>query len=158
MIFDDGYTPKTNTTTLKKIEYEVNENGCWICTSHKRDRAGYAVVRRGGVSPQRLHRYVYQLINGPLTSNQVVMHTCDTPPCFNPEHLKVGTHADNVQDKVAKNRHCVGVENGSAKLTEADVIAIRADSRSHIEISKSYGVNRATIGQIKRGETWKHLI
>ncbi|WP_186314480.1 HNH endonuclease signature motif containing protein [Bacillus pumilus] len=115
------------------------------------------MIRRGGKAPQRLHRYVYQLINGPLESHQVVMHMCDNPSCFNPVHLEVGSHADNVRDKVQKNRQCRGMNNGSSKLTEEEVITIRQDTRSHIAISKDYNVNRATIGQIKRRETWTYL-
>jgi hypothetical protein len=158
MLYDDGYIPKHKFTRVRNIEYSVNESGCWVCTSHRQDAAGYTVIRRGGTAPQRLHRYVYQLENGPLTSDQVVMHICDNPPCFNPEHLKVGTHADNVHDKVNKGRHCVGTENGSTKLSDEDVLSIRKDTRSHTSIAKDYEVGRATIGQIMRGETWKHLI
>ncbi|MCY9274574.1 HNH endonuclease [Bacillus haynesii] len=157
MIFDDGYSPKHKFVRVRDIEYKVTESGCWECSSHRRDEAGYTVIRRGGKSPQRLHRYVYQLINGPLESHQVVMHVCDNPSCFNPGHLRVGSHADNVKDKVQKDRHCKGETNGSSKLTEEEVAAIRKDTRSHIAISKDYNVNRATIGQIKRGETWTHV-
>ncbi|WP_418134573.1 HNH endonuclease signature motif containing protein [Bacillus velezensis] len=157
MIFDDGYIPKRKSVRVRDIEYEITKEGCWECSSHRRDDAGYTVIRRGGRAPQRLHRYVYQLINGPLESHQVVMHKCDNPSCFNPDHLEVGSHADNVQDKVQKNRQCRGVTNWSSKLTEEEVIAIRQDTRSHIAISKDYNVNRATIGQIKRRETWTYL-
>ena len=48
------------------------------------------------------HRFVWQLINGPIPDGHCVLHKCDTPACVNPEHLFVGTHSDNTRDMIKK--------------------------------------------------------
>ena len=54
---------------------------------------------------QRAHRVAYQLTHGPIPAGQVVMHSCDNPPCVNPKHLSAGTLADNARDRSAKGRN-----------------------------------------------------
>lgn len=51
------------------------------------------------------HRWVWEQVHGPIPEGMVVMHTCDNPPCVNIEHLRLGTHADNQHDKMAKGRY-----------------------------------------------------
>lgn len=80
---------------------------------------GYGSIRKqeGGVKKQYLaHRLSYAEVNNvELVREQVVMHSCDVPNCFNPRHLSVGTHADNSRDKVSKGRQAKGVGNGQYK-------------------------------------------
>ncbi len=62
------------------------------------------------------HRAAYSLFNNEeLCAEDVIMHTCDNPNCINPNHLKKGSHNDNVQDRVNKNRSAVGEANGNYK-------------------------------------------
>lgn len=101
------------------------------------------------------HRLSYEIYNNvELTSDQIVLHSCDIPNCVNPNHLKIGTHEDNVQDKVNKDRQAKGVKNGRSKLTESDVINIRESDKSNKELGILYGVNRRTIYSIKKNITW----
>lgn len=61
----------------------------------------------------RLHRFMYEIThNVVLSPDDIICHHCDTPNCINPKHLFLGTHADNVADKVSKGRQAKGTENG----------------------------------------------
>lgn len=94
------------------------------------------------------------------------MHVCDNPACVCPYHLVCGTHKDNVQDCVKKGRSKHFKENGffgqkhkMAKLTDEDVLAIRKIDRSQSleEISNRFGVSKATVCNILKRKSWKHL-
>jgi len=95
-----------------------------------------------------------------LNSPLCVCHSCDNPPCFNPAHLFVGTHADNSSDMVSKDRQAKGEENGSHKLTAEDVIEIRrrlALGQSQDHIATCFGVTQRVISLISRGLAWTHV-
>ena len=88
----------------KKFFFEnikKNEKDCWIWQARK-DKNGYGImwVKKAIKS----HRYSYELHKGKIINDLLVCHHCDNPPCVNPDHLFLGTHYDNAQDKVRKNR------------------------------------------------------
>lgn len=83
--------------------YIVDEvTGCWIWTGG-RSRDGYGKVKRYRKTI-RAHRMFYEYHTGPIPEGLVVMHSCDTPLCVNPKHLKCGTHLENEEDKDRKGR------------------------------------------------------
>lgn len=92
-----------------------------------------------------------------------VRHTCDNPRCINPEHLLLGSHQDNVDDKVSRQRQIKGRDVHTAKLTDEDVIYIRSVYKSHHKqygccaLGRLYGVCNTTINKIVNNKTWKHL-
>ena len=89
-----------------------------------------------------------------------VCHTCDNPQCINPDHLFLGTNYDNVLDKLKKGRHRTirGSARSDAKLTEADILEIRASSGvSQQKLADKYGVHQVLISKIKKGERWGHV-
>lgn len=141
----------------KEIVYEIDENRCWICTSHARSRDGHVSVIRDGVR-QILHRYFYKIYKGDFDESLIVRHTCDIPFCINPDHLVLGTHKDNVQDRVLRDRSAKGVNNGRSKLTEIEVLEIFNDKNTPItHLAKKYKVDRKNIRNIKNQITWKEL-
>lgn len=139
-----------------KINFSVHKNGCWVC-SLPVNSAGYPTTAAGGTI-STVHRYIYQSIHGPLPDWVVVRHKCDNKRCIKPTHLEAGSLADNVNDRVKRGRSAVGVRNGRAKLTENAVRVIRAlEEISITALSRSFGVDRKTIRQVRQGKTWRHV-
>lgn len=136
----------------KKITWLVTDNNCWECNSHKPSNNYPQFYKNGKIV--RLHRHVYEECFGEIPKGLVVRHKCDNTFCINPEHLELGTHKDNINDKVKRNRQAKGEKNGSAKLTKEQVLQIRNDNRMGKEIAKDFNVSRATISQIKNKITW----
>jgi len=95
----------------------------------------------------------------------VAMHTCDTPLCVNPQHLRVGTVDENNADRDRKNRNAKGMRNGvhtqhNTKLTVNDVHEIRkllAAGVYQADIARKFNVNQTTISEIHRKKTWAHV-
>lgn len=134
-------------------------DGCWEWKGYKRP-GGYGEAYFGS-KPNRerilAHRLAYEVMIEPPPADLVVCHKCDNPSCVNPDHLFLGTVADNTRDRDAKGRQARGERNGPAKLTEAQVKAIRRDPRMNRVIAKDYGVFETTISSIKHRKTWKHV-
>lgn len=125
------------------------------------NRAGYGVISvKGppGAVSALAHRMTWILEHGPLSRDVAICHRCDNRRCRELSHLFAGTLADNNQDMYEKNRYAVGAMLPQTKLTEDQVRAIRKDTRTQVVIAKDYPVSDRTIGEIKRGEIWKHLL
>ncbi len=108
-----------------------------------------------------VHRLIWIILHGPLTRHQFVCHHCDNPPCCNPNHLFLGTQADNLQDAARKGRMASGERNGWSKLTESEVKEIRRALRdktsSQISLARKYHVSDTHIVRIKRNIVWKQV-
>jgi hypothetical protein len=145
---------------MAKVEKSQGD-GCWIWTGGKTSR-GYGSISVNNVN-FRVHRVAYELFVGKIPEGMVVMHTCDVPVCVRPDHLLIGTDADNVRDMDAKGRR--GITKGEsvfgAKLTEAKVLEIRklyaAGGVSHRKLAEQFGVNTTAIGLIVTRKTWRHI-
>lgn len=135
---------------------------CWVYVAGA-NRGIYGQFQVGGKgSPTVLaHRYSYEQAVGPIPKGMIVLHSCDNPRCVNPRHLSVGTHRDNTQDMIAKDRHARqaprGEASGVAVLTEGDVRMIRASTESNKTIATRLGVATNTIRSVRIGRTWGHI-
>lgn len=91
---------------FEKIERKPN--GCWEWLGARKP-TGYGVFSRTDRSAVRAHRWAYEEFVGPIPAGMSVCHRCDNPPCVNPDHLWLGTQADNVHDMIKKGRGGWGV-------------------------------------------------
>lgn len=141
--------------TIGKLEYEIDQTtGCFICTSHHTTKKYECPVLRINNRTIRAPRYVYAITKGDIPDGYVIRHTCDNPSCINPDHLIVGTHADNVADCVSRNRNAVGEAHGRAKLTKIDVISIYFSKYTKTSLAKKYNVDRKIISHIWNKKLW----
>lgn len=149
-------------------------SGCLLWTGNYHAH-GYGRTNMGRRGIVLAHRLAWELTFGPIPDGLCVLHRCDNPPCVNPNHLFLGTKADNSADMVAKGRSCAGdrqgmrrhpecvprgERNGQARLAEADVIAIRAaraTGQTEREVAARFGVSPSLVGCIHRRERWRHI-
>jgi hypothetical protein len=129
-------------------------SGCWLWTACL-DKRGYGKVKANS-KYEAAHRLSWKLHRGD-TNGLHVCHKCDTPACVNPDHLFLGTNLENHQDSSRKGRSSRGEKRSNAKLTSDQVIAIRDDPRTLMEIAADYGMHFAYISLIKARKRWGWL-
>lgn len=158
---DRKKAPPTRGELVSSLMRRCNKTeSCWLWTGAKVRGYGSINVRgRGAVIVPRLS---YELFIAAIPPGMFVCHTCDTPACLNPEHLFIGTPADNVHDMVVKGRRCApelpkGEAHHATSLTEDDVMAIRKSCSARKDIAARYGVSVSTIRNILTGRTWAHV-
>lgn len=143
-------------------------NGCWewqraLCH-------GYGLTTINGKS-QRANRVALEFRLGRRLGQLHALHHCDNRKCCNPDHLFPGTNNDNRLDAIAKGRSFFGVKGAqpwtvgskhhNAKLTESDVITIRAlrakKAVSGTQLCASYGITKSHLSRIIKRVRWAHL-
>jgi hypothetical protein len=148
---------------LARVEFEPN-TGCWLWSGAP-GAGGYGVIRFDR-RYQKAHRVSWALHRGFMPPREIkVCHKCDTPACVNPDHLWLGTQADNVADMVAKGRQRgvtrYGTANPVSRLTEEAVWVIRniidIGVVSQNEIARRWGVSPMTISRIANWQMWPHV-
>lgn len=149
-----------NLQALLEKSQPVPESGCFIWDGYVNEK-GYGRTQFEG-KLWLAHRLAWKFAYGICPDDKMVCHKCDIPSCINPEHLFLGTAAENNEDRDRKGRwtHNKGEKHGMAKLTESDVIDIRQCLKDGIEletIAAGWGVTKSMIGLIKNGRNWKHL-
>ncbi|MET3229451.1 UNVERIFIED_ORG: hypothetical protein ABIC54_001625 [Burkholderia sp. 1263] len=129
------------------------------------DPKGYPVAYLAGKT-RRVARYIYAVSRGiphDFIDGLTIRHTCDNPACFNEKHLLAGTDAHNIADRTRRKRTATGERSGNAKLSDADVIAARAEyvryDREHGSgaLARRYGVTQAMMLRAIVGDAWAHL-
>ena len=150
---------------FRRYVVERGPNECWEWTGAR--SSGYGELAMPGTYPAKAHQLAWEAANGPVPDGLWVLHRCDNPPCVNPAHLYVGTHADNMRDMRERGRHWYrvnpdnilrGERTGAAKLTADQVSEIRAlgaQGASLRAIGLRFGVSKTAIGYILRGRTWR---
>ena len=107
------------------------------------------------------HRLAWEYANGPIPNGFDILHTCDNPPCINPEHLVLGTQQDNMADMVSKGRQHKGQTCHLSQLTEEIVLAIRSEyKRRRVTLqylADKYDTTFSNVSAIIRRKSWKHI-
>lgn len=135
------------------------EESCWVWTGGGHSSYGYFMVNAVYI---RVHVYSYQIHHGP-TGDMKVCHKCDNRLCVNPSHLFLGTHSDNRQDCVDKNRHAKGEAIATSKLTPEIVREMRRRyvPRCFVNgssaLAREFGVTQAVAYEIIKRKAWKHI-
>lgn len=135
----------------KRVD-KTDPSGCWLWTGRKQH--GYGQFDTDGDCILS-HRYSWGLANGTIPDGNsreglCVLHKCDVPACVNPSHLFLGTHIDNMNDKMAKGR-------AYSRLTRTQAMAIKQSPLPLPEISATFGISKALACMIKSGKRWRLL-
>ncbi len=160
MHFDTTFTERF----WSKVDRSGGNDSCWLWTAATLQSGGYGVVSFRH-APYRAHRVAWELANGrEIPFGLHVLHSCDNPPCCNPAHLRIGTNTENIRDRMERGRSKGGApfgeRNSRSKLTDTDVIAIRASAQAGStigELSESYNVTRQAIWLIVTRKNWRHI-
>lgn len=143
---------------LSKIEV-CARTGCWNWTAGK-NRRGYGQFWVGPTN-RGSHRVSYELHCGPIPNGLHVLHRCDNPACVCPDHLFLGTNADNMADRNAKGRVARGRRFKTTKLTAEDVLAIRSaigtEGPARHAIAAKYGISNKYIRKIWDRKSWRDI-
>ena len=120
------------------------------------DASGYGEI---GIAykTEKAHRVSWTLAKGRIPDGLAVLHHCDNRKFCNPEHLFLGTRADNVADMIGKKRQAVGRRRWNAKLSDEAVRYIRNSELSGRTLAEMHAVSPATISEVRTGKLWAHV-
>lgn len=139
------------------LGWTVTPSGCWEWEA-SRNTHGYGQISAGRQDaagrnvPLLAPRVSWELHRGAIPDGLLVCHRCDNPPCVNPDHLFLGTKADNNADMAAKCRTLNGERRPQSKLTDSQVVEIRsrfaAGGITQAALAAEYGVSQSNISLI----------
>ena len=141
-------------------KYVNKGSECWLWTGF-RDKDGYGRFQCGKRAVGA-HRVSFEIYKGEIPEKAIVLHRCDNPACVNPDHLFIGSQADNIQDCMAKGRRKVmrGDQHYNAKLSSEQVLGIRrqwSNGELSAVLEQAYGVTQQTISDIVNYRSWRHI-
>lgn len=147
-----------------RVAITANPNICWNWIGFR--ARGYGTLglkTEKGFKPFRANRLSYIIHNGIDPLEKIVMHTCDNPSCVNPNHLKLGTYADNMEDKIKKGRHNApySINHWKAKLDENKVKEIKykvSNGMTHASVANEYGIYESVVSRIMNGKAWAKVL
>ena len=143
-----------------RSEFDPN-GGCWLWAGAMPNSTGYGTISYNSQTISA-HRLTWEIHRGPIPKGMHICHRCDVRACVNPDHLFLGTSADNMHDMVQKgrSRHLFGEASPSCKLRAVDIPAILDrlhGGESCRKIGDDYGVTECAINAIRRGKSWRHI-
>lgn len=139
--------------------FVTKTSGCWIFA----DGRSRGTINVGDYRRERAYRVAWRLTYGPIPKGIGVCHHCDNPACVRPDHLFLGTQAENLADASRKgrlHRYTVGESNPNATLTAAQVKRIRQLYKPGVyglvaQLARRFKVSHTHIDRIVSGESWR---
>lgn len=131
------------------------DTDCWNWQG-TRQWSGHGEIHYEGKT-SRAHRVSYRAFKGEIPDGMAVCHSCDNPACINPDHLWLGSQAENLADMREKGRGTEGQTHPNAKLTEAAVREIRASKETSHALGRKYGVSHSLIVNVRQRKAWRHV-
>ena len=132
---------------------------CWNWTAGRSQGYGNFGLGKGKVI--RSHQMAWTLTYGPIPAGMAICHKCDNRLCCRPDHLFLGTQADNMEDMRAKARASQGSTRPLAKLDDTKVREMReiyaAGGIGFKKLGQMYGVTAGVAHEAVTGRTWKHV-
>lgn len=131
---------------------------CHEWTKH-RDKNGYGKISIKN-KPHSAHRVSYETYVGPIPEGLWVLHKCDNPICFNPDHLYTGDNKQNCKDRADRGRTLKGADNGNSKLSHDQVVEIKKrlyNGETPNEIFPDYPVSGKCLRNIRDNKSWTHV-
>lgn len=140
---------KHGLTPVQRIERHrlIKENGCWE-TDYDPSKT-YPSIKVAG-KHVFVHRIMYEHTHGPIPEGLFVLHRCDNPRCHNPEHLFLGTLADNVRDMMKKGRHRVVPRTNLTMHKHILDLAKQTPPLSQKEIADRLGCSQSAVSAVMR--------
>lgn len=159
---DDDYLAELKVRFWAKVD-KRGPDECWEWTAGTQNEYGKFYLKGRHVPA---HRVSYELVKGPLPAPDArkkthALHKCDNSLCVNPNHIFVGTHLDNMRDKVKKGRHVRGEKHPNSKLTRDDVIKMRNLRKNkrlkYKDIARKFGISPGHACHVINGTCWPHV-
>jgi hypothetical protein len=142
---------------------EDPETGCWLWLGGKQGIGGYGSswFGKNRINAHRLSWAVFKNAGVPPPKGMVIMHSCDTRACVNPDHLNLSTYKENSADMVAKQRHSYGSKSPCSVLNEEIVSAMRKayiPRRGEVRrLAALFGVSQRLTRSVLCNGTWPHV-
>lgn len=133
-------------TDRQRVNFESNfmpepNSGCWLWTGFTTSEGyGRCNINR---AVHNAHRVSFAMNGGTIPNGYLVLHSCDNPCCVNPDHLRIGTDAENAADRSYRRRD-------KLKITDDEVVKIRNMPGKYAAIAKQFGISPAYVCRIKQ--------
>lgn len=131
----------------EKVDRAAGVDGCWPWTATRTPQNYGQFDKRGS------HRVAFELTNGAIPAGLYVLHSCDNPPCCNPAHLSLGTHADNLREAAERGLFPL-------KIPDQDVVVLRtrvAAGESVASAARGLRIEYSTAKKMVRGWLRPHV-
>lgn len=154
-----GFEERLESLRVRFFMNVEKTDSCWVWKKAYKDKygRGYIPFNNGTLLASRAS---YMVHYGEIPRGMCVCHKCDNYGCVNPDHLFLGTHRENADDREMKKRGAKGERIANSKLTRQKVLEIRVLKESGMtqqKIATQFNVSQSAVGRILTGKTWRHI-